>query len=110
MFDFVSTSDHTNLCGETEARVAGDLTDFEASAGAPVGAGLGAAHRVLQVLAELLQHVDVEGARGGVAGLVVGNRRHVVGAEGKHLWGRNGKNYTSVGQKSEKLHNYNHLI
>ena len=65
---------------EGQSGVTLDGADFEASAGSPVGAALRSAHRIGQFRAEFVDDVNLEGADGGISGLVVGDVGHVVGA------------------------------
>ena len=69
-----------HIHGELEAFLAADTADLETAAGAPVFAGLFTSNRGIQGRAEGFEDVDLEGALGRVAGLVVGHVGDVVGA------------------------------
>lgn len=82
------------LSGELESLITLDLAHLEPAAGTPVSAALDASHRILQLGAEVLQHVHLEVAGGRVPCSVISHSGHIISAPGEGL--REGGNMLKV--------------
>lgn len=82
------------LSGELESLITLDLAHLEPATGTPVSAALDASHGVLQLGAEVLQHIHLEVAGGRVPCSIISHSGHIVGAPGEGL--REGRNMLEV--------------
>lgn len=72
--------DASYLSGELESLVTFNLAHLEPATWTPVSAPLDTTYRILQLGAEVLQHVHLEVAGRSIPCIIIGHSSHVVGA------------------------------